>query len=199
MGIGGRNGPLDSDKPPPVNLPSSKPRLARRLAPRKERGSGHGAGKRGPTAGRGLPPVFLCGAAPKGTFAFLKADQLEFEGKDCDVAQIKPFAVRVFSANCVSYDNYSTASGVVYECKTDGKTAEDWVRNDEKTQKNRLRLGVSRPWSKFEAHATKAHGRSWGFARWYDNAGGADWSASGGGTANATGGEEAESSGADNG
>ena len=112
--------------------------------------------------------------------AFLEAKRLELEGKDYEVTKIKPVAVRVFSANCVSFDKYSTASGVVYERKTDGATAEDWVRNDEKTKSNRLGLGVSRPWSKFADQSTKAHGNSWGFARWYDNAGGAEWKSEGG-------------------
>jgi hypothetical protein len=112
--------------------------------------------------------------------AFLEAKKLELEGKDYEVAKIKPVAVRVFSANCVSYEKYSTASGVVYERKTDGATADDWVRNEEKTKNNRLGLGVSRPWSKFADQSTKAHGNSWGFARWYDNAGGAEWKSEGG-------------------
>ena len=85
----------------------------------------------------------------------------------------------MFSANCVSYDKYGTASGVVYERKTDGKTADDWVRNNEKTKNNRLGLGVSRPWGKFEDQVRKGFGNCWGFARWYDNAGGAEWKAEG--------------------
>jgi N-acetyl-anhydromuramyl-L-alanine amidase AmpD len=112
--------------------------------------------------------------------AFLKAEKLEFEGKDYEVAKIKPLAARVFSANCVAYDKYGTASGVVYEKRTDGKTADDWVRNEEKTQNNRLGLGVSRPWNAFSGQVRKGFGNCWGFARWYDNAGGADWKAEGG-------------------
>ncbi|HZX93570.1 MAG TPA: N-acetylmuramoyl-L-alanine amidase [Myxococcales bacterium] len=112
--------------------------------------------------------------------AFLKADKLEFEGKDYEVAKIKAVSTRVFSANCVAYDKYGTASGVVYERKTDGKTADDWVRNDEKTKNNRLGLGVSRPWNTFASQVKKGFGNCWGFARWYDNAGGAEWKADGG-------------------
>ena len=107
--------------------------------------------------------------------AFLGARKLEFEGKDSDVDRIKPVAARVFSANCVASDKFGTANGAVYERKSDGKTADDWVRNDEKTKSNRLGLGVSRPWNKFEDQVRKGFGNCWGFARWYDNAGGADW------------------------
>ena len=113
--------------------------------------------------------------------AFLEGKQLEFEGKDHQVAAIKPVATRVFSANCISYDAFSTASGVVYQRKTDGETADDWVRVDDKTKSNRLGLGVSRPWKTFASQVTKAHGASWGFARWFDNAGGADWKDGGNG------------------
>jgi len=112
--------------------------------------------------------------------AFLGAKTLEFEGKDSEVASIKPVSARVFSANCVAFDKYGTASGVVYERKTDGKAADDWVRNDEKTKNNRLGLGVSRPWGNFADQVRKGFGNCWGFARWYDNAGGADWKAEGG-------------------
>jgi hypothetical protein len=91
-------------------------------------------------------------------------------------------AARVFSANCVAFDKYGTASGAVYERKTDtdGSSADHWIRNDEKTKSNRLGLGVSRPWNKFESQVRKGFGNCWGFARWYDNAGGAEWKDSGG-------------------
>jgi len=122
--------------------------------------------------------------------AFLQAKKLEFEGKDYDVEKIKPVAARVFSANCVSYDKYGTASGVVYEKKPDtkGDKADDWVRNEEKTKNNRLGLGVSRPWGKFEDQVRKGFGNCWGFARWYDNAGGAEWKPDGGADAKLGGG-----------
>ncbi len=112
--------------------------------------------------------------------AFLGGDKLEFEGKDYDVAKIKPHSVRVFSANCVAFDKYGTASGVVYERQTDGKTADDWVKNDTKTKNNWLGLGVSRPWTTFASQVKKEYGNCWGFARWYDNAGGSEWKAGGG-------------------
>jgi len=122
--------------------------------------------------------------------AFLQAKKLEFEGKDYDVEKIKPVAARVFSANCVSYDKYGTASGVVYEKKADtkGDKADDWVRNEEKTKNNRLGLGVSRPWGKFEDQVRKGFGNCWGFARWYENAGGAEWKPDGGADAKLGGG-----------
>ena len=52
--------------------------------------------------------------------------------------------------------------------------------DDEKTKNNRLGLGVSRPWNKFEDQVRKGFGNCWGFARWYDNAGGAEWKAEAG-------------------
>ncbi|HYS10485.1 MAG TPA: N-acetylmuramoyl-L-alanine amidase [Myxococcales bacterium] len=114
--------------------------------------------------------------------AFLDGKQMEFDGKDYEVTKIEAHAVRVFSSNCVSFTTrekqprtFKTANGVVYEHKTSPPGTDEWVRDDERTKNNRLGLGVSRPWSKFADHVDKANGNCWGFARWFDNAGGAEW------------------------
>jgi hypothetical protein len=113
--------------------------------------------------------------------AFLDGKTLEFEGKDHDVSGIKAVSARVFSANCVAAGIYNTARGVVYAKAggTDGTKAEHWEEKPDLTHSNRLYLGVSRPWGTFAAQ-TKGSEANFGFARFYDNAGGGDWKAEGG-------------------
>jgi hypothetical protein len=113
--------------------------------------------------------------------AFLDGKTLEFEGKDHDVSGIKAVSARVFSANCVAAGIYNTARGVVYAKAggTDGTKAEHWEEKPDLTHSNRLYLGVSRPWGTFAAQ-TKGSEANFGFARFYDNAGGGEWKAEGG-------------------
>jgi hypothetical protein len=117
--------------------------------------------------------------------AFLEAKTLEFDGKDHDVSGIKTVSARVFSANCMSWTYkgvvYGTARGVVYSriADTDGSKAEHWKEEQDLTHNSRLGLGISRPWGTFAAQ-TKGSEANYGFARWYDNAGGGDWKPEGG-------------------
>src|SRR6201999_685089 len=96
---------------------------------------------------------------------FLAAKTIDVDGETKDVSKIEPYAVRVFSANCVSFGDYGTMEGTVYKKQANGS----WVKDAAKTKANLLGLGVSRGFVKFSAE-----NGNWGFARWYDNAGGAE-------------------------
>ena len=118
--------------------------------------------------------------------AFLSVKRLEFDGKDYDVAGIKAVSARVFSANCMAYEwkgvTYGTARGVVYSkiAGTDGSKPDHWKEEPGMTGNNKLGLGISRPWGTFAAQ-TRGSEANFGFARFYDNAGGADWKPGSGG------------------
>ena len=94
---------------------------------------------------------------------FVTAKSWDCEG-DKDVVSIKAVKVRVFSANACNYGVYGTNCGKVYKKGDDGT----WSVDEGQTQMSRLSLGISRGWVSF----AKEKG-NWGFARWYDNAGGA--------------------------
>ena len=111
--------------------------------------------------------------------AFLEGTTLEFDGKDCEVSKIKAVAARVFSANCVASGDYGTARGVVYKKSGEGKTPDDWTEDEGATTRARMHLGISRPWGKFKDNYRDGSG-CFGFARWYDNAGGGAWKPEGG-------------------
>jgi hypothetical protein len=106
---------------------------------------------------------------------FLEGKSLDFEGKNYEIGKIEVLSARVFSANGVSFNQYATAAGVVYEKHADGS----WTPHQESSKRNRLGLGISRPWMTFAGQIRK-DGPAWGFARWYDNAGGAELKPSGG-------------------
>ena len=117
--------------------------------------------------------------------AFLGAKSLEFDCKDYDVAGIKAVAARVFSANCMAWTLkgvlYGTARGVIYSRLdgTDGSKPDHWKEEDGMTHNARLGLGISRPWGLFSAQYKKGEA-NFGFARFYDNAGGVGWKAEAG-------------------
>ena len=98
---------------------------------------------------------------------FLAAKSVDIDGESKDVDKIEPYAARVFSANAVSYGDYGTSAGKVYKKQADGS----WMVDEGQTQATRSTLGVSRGFVTFAAE-----NGNWGFARWYDNAGGAEWS-----------------------
>src|SRR5207302_5497703 len=107
--------------------------------------------------------------------AFLEGKSINFEGKDYDVKKIDAYAARVFSANCVAWEKWATATGVVHEKQADGS----WVPDQARTKSNKLGLGISRPWGPF-SHQVRNGENHWGFCRWYDNAGGGDFNATSG-------------------
>ena len=117
--------------------------------------------------------------------AFLVTKTLEFEGKDYEVTSIKAIAARVFSANCMAWTIkgtvYGTARGVIYSqvAGTDGSKPDHWKEEPGMTKNARLGLGISRPWGLFSAQYRNGEA-NFGFARFYDNAGGASWKADGG-------------------
>src|SRR5262249_51787395 len=113
--------------------------------------------------------------------AFLDSKSLEFEGKDYEISKIQPVGARVFSANCMAWKNYGTARGVIYSRPegSDGKSPDDWTEEANMTRQNKLGLGVSRGWGLF-ADNYRDHSGCFGFARWYDNAGGAESKPEGG-------------------
>jgi hypothetical protein len=106
--------------------------------------------------------------------AFLEGKKLEFEGKDYDVQKVTAIAARVFSANCVAWDKWGTARGVVYQKAdgTDGSSPDHWTEDKARTQQSKMRLGISRPWGQFKDNYRNGSA-CFGFARWFDNAGGA--------------------------
>jgi N-acetyl-anhydromuramyl-L-alanine amidase AmpD len=97
---------------------------------------------------------------------FLALKSIEVDGEAKDVDKVTPYAARVFSANAVSYANHGTSSGKVHT-----RTDDDWLEDAPMTAQSELSLGISRGFVKFESE-----NGNWGFARWYDNAGGAEWS-----------------------
>ncbi|MFN2550215.1 MAG: N-acetylmuramoyl-L-alanine amidase [Myxococcales bacterium] len=107
--------------------------------------------------------------------AFLDLKTLEYDGKDYDVTKITPVGARVFSANCMAWQKYGTARGVIYSKAdgTDGSNPEHWIEEATMTKQNKLGLGISRGWGLFADNYRDGSG-CFGFARWYDNAGGAD-------------------------
>jgi N-acetyl-anhydromuramyl-L-alanine amidase AmpD len=104
--------------------------------------------------------------------AFLDAKQLDLFGVTLEVKSIVPAGVSVFSGNCIHWtygDGYErgTAGGRIYRRPAKDKTAA-WEYDDAWTKKSAAALGVSRLWHDFPAD------NSFGFARWFDNAGGAE-------------------------
>ena len=103
--------------------------------------------------------------------AFLALKSIDVEGTARDVTAIQAVEVRVFSANCVCWQDSATAAGKIFKQGADGK----WAFDSDHTKGAQMVLGISRPWGAFAAQITKQWGKSWGFARWYDNAGGQDF------------------------
>jgi hypothetical protein len=107
--------------------------------------------------------------------AFLELKTLEYDGKDYEVTKITAIGARVFSANCMAWQKWGTARGVIYAKAdgTDGSSPDHWIEDHDLTRNNKLGLGISRPWGLFADNYRDGSG-CFGFARWYDNAGGAE-------------------------
>ena len=54
-----------------------------------------------------------------------------------------------------------------------------WNKDEASTSQSRMRLGISRPWGNFKDNY-RNKSACFGFARWYDNAGGATYKPEGG-------------------
>jgi hypothetical protein len=98
---------------------------------------------------------------------FLASKTVDVDGESKDIDKITPFAARVFSSNSVTHGDYGTSKGQIYKKQPDGS----WTADAAETEEHRLALGVSRG---FVTFADENGG--FGFARFYDNAGGAEWS-----------------------
>ncbi len=99
--------------------------------------------------------------------AFYDAKKLELFGEELDVKSIEPVAASVFSGNAQHWSDkdgteHGTAGGKVYKKMPGG----DWAYDESYTKYVANILGVSRMWSGFPDNG------AFGFARWYDNAGG---------------------------
>ena len=97
--------------------------------------------------------------------AFLEAKTIQVDGEDKEVVRIRPLACRVFSANAQSFGKWGTSTGEVYGLENGA-----WVLDEGQTKLSRMNLGISRGWSAFSKNVHEKFGKSWGFARWYDNA-----------------------------
>jgi N-acetyl-anhydromuramyl-L-alanine amidase AmpD len=100
---------------------------------------------------------------------FFAAKHLELDGKDYEVQKITPVQVRVFSANAVVHGDAATMNGKIWH-----KGASGWTVDAGATKTSQMNLGISRPWVSFASQRHNNYG-GWGFARWFDNAGGAEF------------------------